>query len=97
MTNTTYINTRVIRGFDGEFLVQGQSEITYNWETIRRVPLDDQLAAEAMAGYEALKISRKRSGLILAYNTAGIAIIGFIDGNHKPGVWLDAVAPAAGR
>lgn len=78
-----YINTRVIESVYGaEYLVQGQSSRSYNWETIVRYPITQKAVAEIDACNKAKKYSEKAGRLVTAYNCGGYGIKSFVNGEE---------------
>lgn len=77
-----YLSTRVIESFYGAcYLVQGQSEKSYNWVTLVSYPISQKHIAEIDACNKAKKISLHVNRQVTAYNNGGYAIKSFIKGN----------------
>ena len=78
-----YINTRVIESVYGtEYLVQGQSSKTYNWETVVRYPITQKVIAEIDACNKAKKYSENACRLVTAYNCSGYGMKAYVNGKE---------------
>lgn len=78
-----YINTRIIKSvYADEYIVQAQSNRSYNWETLVRYPSTQKAVAEIDAKNKAKKFSKEVNGLVTAYNCGGYALASYLDGEQ---------------
>ena len=77
-----HINFRVDEGINGEYLVQGQSPETYNWETIRTFGVNDKGVALGVADSMAKHESENHHNRIYTVFYHGYGLISYLNGTE---------------